>query len=329
MTRLAALDLGSNSFHLLVADTRPRGRIKRVTTRKRTIRLGEPVARTGRLGEEALGRARDAFADLVATAEDEGAERFVAVATEAIRVAEDGQELVDHFAEAHGIPVQLLEGLDEAALSLKGMTAALNLSAEEQVLGLDLGGGSLEIALGGSAGMDAGASLPLGGAKLVDRISDPPRVHEQAALHGHAMSLLVPEAEKLATHRRNPDDPLTALATAGSIRDIARLGLTLAGGAAPAKVRGLMVSREQMELAYHRLCSVDAHDRMDLPGVSSKRADLLPAAGITVLAAMEAFGLPAVTLCDWGLREGTLLDLTGDLEIVQAEKVVSQEDRRG
>ena len=60
MTRLAALDLGSNSFHLLVADTRPRGRIKRVTTRKKTIRLGEPVSRTGRLGSEAFGRAETA-----------------------------------------------------------------------------------------------------------------------------------------------------------------------------------------------------------------------------------------------------------------------------
>ena len=270
MTRLAALDLGSNSFHLLVADTRPRGRIKRVKTRKITIRLGEPVARTGRLGEAAFARATDAFADLMDVAESQGADQFVAVATEALRVAEDGPDFLAAVRKAHGMPVQLLAGLDEAALSLRGMTAALNLPPEDEVLGIDLGGGSLELALGGSAGMVDGVSLPLGGAKLVDRISDPPRLHEQAALHHHAMELLVPAADKLMARRDADADPLSAIATAGSIRDLARLGLTLAGGTPPEKVRGLMVSREQMELAYARLCSVDAHDRMDLPGIIAK-----------------------------------------------------------
>ncbi|WP_341252102.1 hypothetical protein [Euzebya pacifica] len=329
MTRLAALDLGSNSFHLLVADTRPRGRIKRVTTRKKTIRLGEPVSRTGRLGSEAFGRAVEAFTTLVELADDEGADKVIAVGTEALRVAEDGPEFLQQMKDRHGVPVQLLDGLDEAALSLKGMACALNLPPEQEVLGLDLGGGSLEVALGGTNGMVAGATFPLGGAKLVDRISDPPRLHERAALHAMAMELIQPAADKVLAARTTPDEPLVALATAGSIRDIARFGLALTSGSAPAKVRGMMVSREQMELAYSRLCSVDAHDRMDLPGISSKRADLLPAAGISVLAAMEAFGLQSITLCDWGLREGVLLDLGADGHIVDHDFVVDREDRRG
>jgi exopolyphosphatase/guanosine-5'-triphosphate,3'-diphosphate pyrophosphatase len=324
VSRLAALDLGSNSFHLLVADSRPRGRIKRVRTKKLTIRLGEPVARTGALGPDAYERAASAFADLVAIADDEGADHVVAVATEALRVAEDGQRLREQLEADHGIPVQLLTGLDEARLSLKGMASALNLPAEEQVLGLDLGGGSLEIALGGTGGLDSGVSLPLGGAKLVDRISDPPRLHEQVALHEHAMDLLAPAAAEVLAHRRDPDARLVAIGTAGTIRDIGRLGLTLAGGAAPAKIRGLMVSRDQVERAYATLCSVDVHDRMELPGVSSKRVDLLPGAGVAVLAAMEAFALPAVTLCDWGLREGVLLDVVGGMEVIDAAAVVAR-----
>lgn len=325
MTRLAALDLGSNSFHLLVADRRPRNRIKRVRTRKVTIRLGEPVARNGKLGADGYARAVKAFGDLVATADDEGADRIIAVATEALRVAEDGQDFRDQMLADHGIPIQLLTGLDEASLSLRGMASALNLPAEEQVLGLDLGGGSLELALGSASGLVAGASLPLGGAKLLDRISDPPRLHEQAALHDHAMSLLRPAAADILAHRSG-DGPLTAIGTAGTIRDIGRLGLSMAGGSAPEKIRGMMVSRDQLELAYARLCSVDVHDRMDLPGVSSKRADLLPGAGVAVLAVMEALGLPALTLCDWGLREGVLLDVVSgdedDRQIVRSDKVV-------
>ncbi len=329
MTRLAALDLGSNSFHLLVADTRPRGRIKRVRTRKLTIRLGEPVSRTGKLGEEAYQRAVDAFASLVAIADDEGAEQIIAVATEALRVAEDGAAFREQMLADHGIPIQLLTGLDEAGLSLRGMACAMNLPPEEQILGLDLGGGSLEVALGGTTGLVSGVSLPLGGAKLIDQISDPPRLHEQAALHRHAMDLLQPAADEIMSHRAEDAAALTAYGTAGTIRDMGRLGLTLAGGAAPAKVRGLMVSRDQLELAYSKLCSLDVHDRMDLPGVSSKRADLLPGAGVAVLATLQAFNLSSLTLCDWGLREGVLLDVAAGRgaaggDIVDLQKVVDR-----
>lgn len=314
MSRLAALDLGSNSFHLLVADTRPGRRIKRVATKKLTIRLGEPVTRTGKLGDEAFARATDAFAELVAMADAEGADRIVAVATDALRVAEDGQAFRDQVLADHGIPIQLITGMDEGALSLAGMTSALNLGPDEEALGLDLGGGSFEIALGGTGGLAAATSLPLGGAKLIDRLSDPPRLHEQAALHRYAMELLVPEAERVLAHRSS-SGPLLAIGTAGTIRDLGRLGLALAGVGALAQVRGMMVSRDQLERAYARLCSVDVHDRMDLAGVSAKRADLLPGAGVAVLAAMEAFGLPALTLCDWGLREGVLLDLVAGMGV--------------
>src|SRR5690606_6861928 len=111
MTRLAALDLGSNSFHLLVADRRPRGRIKRVTTRKIALRLGDPVTRTGALGETAYARAMAALRELVADAADHGAEQVVAVATEALRVAADGAAFRAEVLRDLRIPIQLLTGL--------------------------------------------------------------------------------------------------------------------------------------------------------------------------------------------------------------------------
>lgn len=329
MTRLAALDLGSNSFHLLVADRRPRGRIKRVTTRKIALRLGDPVTRTGALGETAYARAMAALRELVADAADHGAEQVVAVATEALRVAADGAAFRAEVLRDLRIPIQLLTGLDEAALSLRGTTAALTLPAEEPVLGLDLGGGSFEIAYGTPDGLVDGASLPLGGAKLVDRMGDPPRLVERARLWAHAMALVQPVADAIAARRadRGEAGPLRAVGTAGTIRDLARLALSLAGGSPPQKVRGLLVHRDQLEAAYARLCSVDVDERMDLPGVSAKRADLLPAAGTSVLAVMEAFGLEHLQLCDWGLREGVLLDVVGGCDLVDPAHVVPL-DRR-
>ncbi|MEE8603558.1 hypothetical protein [Euzebya tangerina] len=324
MSRLAALDLGSNSFHLLVADTRPRGRIKRVKTRKLTNRLGEPVARTGKLGKDAFKRAATAFDDLMEIVEDEGAEQVVAVATEALRVAEDGDAFRKEMRKRHGVPIQLLDGRDEAALSLKGIVSAMNLADDAEVLMMDLGGGSLEIALGGTGGMAAGVSLPLGGGKLVDHVSDPPRLHEQAALHRHCMELIQPAAEEILAQRRYPDERLVTYGTAGTIRDLGRLGLKMIGGAVPEKVRGMLVSRDQLELAYAHLCSMDAHARMDIEGISAKRADLLPGAGVAVLATMQALDLPAITLCDWGLREGVLLDVVAGCHIVDPKVVTDR-----
>lgn len=322
MTRLAALDLGSNSFHLLVADQRPRGRISRRATKKLTLRLGEPVARTGALGPEARERASEAFADLLAVARDEGAQQVVAVATEALRMASDGEALRAAFLAEHGVSVQLLSGRDEAALSLRGMTASLALRPGERVLGLDLGGGSYEVAYGGPVEMLEMASLPLGPARLLDQLRDPPRLVELARLHDAALAHLEPAAQKVQARRGEDTGPLRAVGTAGTIRDLGRLGLALAGGAPPSKVRGLLVSRTQMEQALARLCSLPTLERMELPGVSRKRADLLPAGGVVVVATMEAFGLTHLQLCDWGLREGVLLDVVAGGEVIDLDRVV-------
>ena len=155
----------------------------------------------------------------------------------------------------------------------------------------------------------------------MDRLSDPPRLHEQAALHRHCMDLIEPAAEKILSARSDPSERLVTYGTAGTIRDLGRLGLQMGGGSVPEKVRGMLVSRNQLELAYHHLCSMDAHARMDIGGISAKRADLLPGAGIAVLATMQALDLPAITLCDWGLREGVLLDVVTGCEIVEERMV--------
>jgi exopolyphosphatase/guanosine-5'-triphosphate,3'-diphosphate pyrophosphatase len=316
MTRLAAVDLGSNSFHLLVADELAAGRLRRVTTCKLTLRLAEPVARTGKLGRDGRQRAVAAFADLIRQARRAGAQQVVAVATEALRQASDGARLREEFAAVHPVPVRLLDGLEEAFLSLRGMVGALHPPPGEGVLGLDLGGGSYEVAYGSAAGMLAGASLPLGSARVSVRSQhDPPRLAERVALHEETRALLEPLAEKVAAmHHRG--GPPRAVGTAGTIRDLGRLGLTLAGGVTPERIRGLVVTRTQLELGYARLVSFPLIERLELPGVGPKRADLLPFGGVVVLATLQVFGLEQLQLSDWGLREGVLLDALSEQQII-------------
>lgn len=325
MTRLAALDLGSNSFHLLVADKVAGGRIKRVHTRKITLRLAEPVLARGKLGKDAYRRALDAIAELLDEARDEGATQGVAVATDALRLASDGAAWCDEVRGRHGLEVQLLTGLDEGALSLRGVAAALELPPERRLLGLDLGGGSYEVTYGGRERAVVGASLPLGAARVADGLHDPPRMAEVTALHDAATIQLHGVAEKVAAARTGEhakgDGQLRAVGTAGTIRDLGRFSLALASGAAPPKVRGLLVSRSQLEMAVARLSSLSLAERMELPGISPKRADILPAGGIVLLATMEAFELERLELSDWGLREGVLLDVVGPGDIVEPDRL--------
>ena len=315
MSRLAALDLGSNSFHLLVADTVPGGGIKRRDTSKLTLRLAEPVAKTGELGRQARDRATEAFTQLVREARRAGAQRLVAVATEALRLAADGTRLREKWERDTGVRVKLISGMEEAELSLRGMVGALSLRPGADLLGMDLGGGSYEVAYGGLGPMRAAVSLPFGSARLAARSGhDPLRLSERVALYAETMEALVPLVEQVRGLREA--GPLRAAGTAGTIRDFGRCGLALAGGVTPEQVRGLVVTRPQLEVAYARIVSMTTAERVDLPGVSPKRVDLLPAGGAVVLATMEAFGLEQLELCDWGLREGALLDVLDGAHVV-------------
>lgn len=316
---MAALDLGSNSFHLLVADVAKGPRITRVRTAKTTLRLGEPVAATGRLGHDTLDRALATIDDLLGVARSEGADEVVAVATDAIRHAEDGPELVARVAEAHGVTIQVVDGMDEGALSLIAMRVALGTPFDEGLVALDLGGGSFEVVHATGDGEVTGGSLPIGGARIRSRLRfDPPRLGERVALFTEVMGHLSGPVDAIRAARRGAglSWPPPVAGTAGTIRDLGRLGIAQSTGSAPERVRGLVVSREQLERAGAQLCAVPLTERADLPGVSAKRADLLAGGATVLLATMEALGSEHLTLCDWGLREGALLDALGPGRIV-------------
>lgn len=318
MRRAAALDLGSNSFHLLVADVRSRGVagapgpwIDRVATQKTTLRLAERLAADGRVGH-AADRVVEAAGDLVAAARAEGATELVCVATSALREASDGAAVRARLRDEAGLDVRVLDGLAEGAVSLRGMRAALQIGEGDPAVGLDLGGGSYEVVASTGAELTAGATLPLGAAR-VTFAHDPPWLSERAELLARARGELEEVAGKIAAaHGRG----VTVIGTAGTIRDVGRVAVALATGNAPRKVRGLVVTREQVEQAAARLASVPVEERADLPGVSRRRADLLPAGAVLVLAALDALGASQLRLCDWGVREGALLDALGEGAIV-------------
>src|SRR5204863_3202830 len=158
--RIAALDLGSNSFHLLVADVHPDGSFEAVTREKEMLRLGDDVARDGRISPAAADRAVASVRRLRQLADASGAQEVIAKATSAIRTADNGSELVDRIEAETGVEVEVISGLEEARLIFAAVRASLVLEPAP-ALCVDIGRGSVEVMIGDGAGLRWASSLPL------------------------------------------------------------------------------------------------------------------------------------------------------------------------
>ena len=312
--RIAALDLGSNSFHLLVAEVRPDGSFVPVLREKEMLRLGDVVARTGRVGEEASQRALDTVRRFGALADASGVVEMVACATSAIREAHDGAELVDRFRSEAGVEVKVISGREEAALIFRAVQASV-LIDPGPALCLDLGGGSLEIVVGDSTAMHWATSVKLGVGRLTAELvrSDPPKAGDLRRLRKRILSVLEPVAEHVGGL-----EPELLVGTSGTFGDLARMSVARDTGTVPISVNQLHVSRSSLEAVHEDLVAQTASQRRKLPGLDSRRAELVPAGSLLALVALELFGYDEMVVGEWALREGMVLDALGHLHDADA-----------
>jgi exopolyphosphatase/guanosine-5'-triphosphate,3'-diphosphate pyrophosphatase len=305
--RIAALDLGSNSFHLLVADAHPDGDIVPVVRQKEVLRLGDRVSRHGRIGPRAATRAVAVVDRFRLLAEAANCEALAACATSAIREAADGQAHVARLGDEAGVPVRVVAADEEARLVFTAVRASVVLEPAPAVA-LDLGGGSLEITVGDAHGVWCCTSVPLGIARLSAELvrSDPPTADDLRRLRERAVSVLTPVAAIVAAHQ-----PGLGVATGGAVGDLARLAAARRHGAVPLSVNQLVIGRDELRDLHDELVAVTARRRARLPGLDPRRADLLPAAVTVLTVAVEVLGLAGLTVSEWGLREGIVLDALG------------------
>ena len=181
--RVAAIDLGSNSFHLLVVDASADGHFVPLARDKETLRLGDMVAREGRVNQAGLAKAIDTIRRFKSQADGQGAVELMACATSAIREADNGGEVIDAIYVATGVRVGLLSGIEEARLVFQAVRASVVIDPGP-ALGLDLGGGSLEVMVGGPEGLLRAATLPLGVGRLTTELvrDDPPSADDARRL---------------------------------------------------------------------------------------------------------------------------------------------------
>jgi exopolyphosphatase/guanosine-5'-triphosphate,3'-diphosphate pyrophosphatase len=299
--RLGVLDVGSNTVHLLVVDAHPGAHPDPVRSHKTELPLAELLHADGSLGPDGTLALVEAVAAARAEAEQEGVEDLVAFATSAVRDATDSADVIARVREDAGVDLQVLPGEDEARLTFLAVRRWFGWSAG-RLLCLDIGGGSLELAVGLDEEPDVAASLPLGAGRLTrERLpDDPPKRRDVAALREHVRDLLT---EAVPTIAAQPAD--RAAATSKTFRSLARLDGAAPYADGPRVPRSL--SRAGLERLVDLLAGMRAVDRARLPGVSPSRAQQLLAGAVVAHEALDAFGLESVDICPWALREGVIL----------------------
>jgi exopolyphosphatase / guanosine-5'-triphosphate,3'-diphosphate pyrophosphatase len=284
---LAALDLGSNSFHLLVALTDGISELSKVGSHKEVLRLGSVVQLHGQLTDDAFQNALGCVQRSAAVAAELGAEKLLAVATSALRDARNGRAFCDACADRFGVSIELVSGDEEARLAYLGARSALKLTTG-RVLVADIGGGSVELAAGEGAHCDTVQSLQLG----FLRLSHAFRLGEAGGAVRMAR-YVQRECEKARWQLGRFD---TLLLSGGTARAIGKL---LGGGIAGASAGQVLKLCEEL--------STSSPEALLKRGVDRHRAQSL-AAGAAVTAGLVAgFGQREVRISPRGLREGVVL----------------------
>ena len=294
MTRVAAVDLGTNSTRLLVADLED-GRLEEVVRRVAITRLGEDVDRRGRLLPVPVARVRNVLAGYRRELEALGAERTLAVATSAVRDADNGEAFLGEVEWSYGFETLLLDGRAEAELTFRGVAAGRSL--EPGTLVVDVGGGSTELVLGGPEGVDRALSLQLGSVRLTERFlhADPPAADELEACAAHVRDVL-PALEGV---RR-------AIGVAGTVTTLAALDLGLTDDD-PARAHGHRLTPAAVAEQLERLAALPLAERRGVPALEPERAPVIVGGAVLVHELLGRYGLAELEVSERDLLHGAAL----------------------
>ncbi|MGB7220132.1 MAG: Ppx/GppA phosphatase family protein [Vicinamibacterales bacterium] len=312
---IAAIDIGTNSLHMIVVRVRPDLSFEIVDREKEMVRLGAGGLDGRALTPDAIQAAVRVLSKFRRLAESRQVDKIVAVATSAVREAENGGEFLHAVREQTGIRARVISGTEEARLI--HLAAVYGVGSGDVAVVIDIGGGSVEITRGGTT-VERGRSFKLGVIRLTERFvkSDPLSSHDERKLVRHIYA----EAGKY----------LDDLARAGFNRVIGTSGTILSLGAlagqqgreTDAALRNRRVSARQLRRVKKQLLPLSLERRLRLVGLEPRRADLSVAGIVLLDAIVRRLGADEITLCDLSLREGLVLDY-----IARHRKEIVQVDR--
>ncbi len=303
MTRLAAIDIGTNSTKMTVADVDDDGRIHVIAEDTDVSRLGEGVDKAKRLSDAAIARTLDAVTRFADAARRQGAAQVLAAGTSALRDASNGPDFIAQARTRAGVEIEIITGDREAQLAYAAVRSdpSLNLTPEAGLLVFDIGGGSTELILGDARGVGRHKSLDIGAVRLTERFlhADPPDADEltQAARFAN---------ESLATFEAPATTP-TVVGIGGTAVNLAAVtqGLT---GRDPQAVHGASLTASDVARALERFRAVPLAERREIPGLEPKRADVITAGALILDRLLAHFGANRFVVSVRGLRYGLLAD---------------------
>lgn len=293
--RVAALDLGTNTFLLLIADVVD-GRIDKVIHDEvRVIRLGQGVHENRKFHPDALKRAEDCFRDYSEVIKKHNVDRVLACATSAARDVSNRQDLIDAGAR-HGIPVQVISGEQEADFTFWG---TIRDELNEPVVIIDVGGGSTEFILGDKSGLVARKSVDIGAVRLTEMfVSEHPVPSDELA----KMTGYIQDKLKEIRAVFPPDLASRLIAVAGTPTTLAAIDLESPFD--PEKIDGYNLPLNRIRHWVQRLAALTVPERQALAGMEPKRADVIVAGSLILMLSCQCFNARDIEVSIRGLRYG-------------------------
>lgn len=301
--RVGAIDMGTNSTRLLVADVAADGTLTELLRPLRITRLGEDVDRGGVLIPAAMERVHAVLAEYAAMATDLGATRLLATATSAVRDAANGTAFLADIERRHGIPTRLLSGDEEALLTFRGITSTRPITADALIV--DIGGGSTEVIAGGPAGVGFHVSTQMGCVRLTERWladTDPPTADELERCAADVRAILaaaVPEEVRRAPRAG-------AIGVAGTVTTLAALDLGLVAYDAE-RIHGHVLSAAAVVRERERLAALTEAERRAVPGIEPARAPVIVAGAVILDEILRWFALDGIEASERDILHGAAL----------------------
>ncbi|MGH7253626.1 MAG: Ppx/GppA phosphatase family protein, partial [Nitrospiraceae bacterium] len=304
MTKLAVLDIGTNSIHLVLAEVEPDFSYKILDRFKDMTRLGDGAFKNRRLSDAAMARGLEVIRTLATLASNKGYERIEAVATSAVREARNGGEFLEEVARQTGLTVRVVTGQEEARLIYLGVRHSMDLS-DRPALVVDVGGGSVELIAGNRETMVQGQSLKLGAIRLKDLYleQDPPT---KPMLRDMGKAIDAQLQSALKHFKTKQFDRLVG--TSGMIGNLAEIIYLRRTGRPIPQLNLATVTLKEVAAVERLLIDTRPKARLAIPGLDPKRVDTLLPATTVVRSLMDHLDQDQMTISDKAIRDGLIYD---------------------
>ncbi|MAT39500.1 MAG: exopolyphosphatase [Ectothiorhodospiraceae bacterium] len=302
--RLAAIDVGTNSFHLIVVDAKENGKFTILGKEKEVVRLGEGMTDMKHISPEAMIRALETLKRFKLIADSFEAP-IRAVATSATREALNKEAFLELVRQNTGIEIEVVSGYEEARLIYLGALQALQIY-DKRALVIDIGGGSTEFLLGEEEHIHYANSLKLGAVRLTRRFfqSDETKQSEIEACRQWVIGALNPIERKMEGERYD-----IAVGSSGTILNLAAVACTMKGRDSAVDEGSVVVTREELRPVFKAILNEPTVDgRKKIPGLDPARADIIVAGAIILMETMDRLGIDSIATSKYALREGIILD---------------------